>query len=172
MIKLIQHQPGGAADNQGDATLTLPLHSRIKCRLRVTLDDGRDAGLFLPRGTTLRQGDLLLSEQGQRVQVVAAPESLSVVSSDDPHSIARACYHLGNRHVSVQIEPGRVSYLHDHVLDDMLRGLGLTVVHREAPFEPEPGAYGGSADRAGHGHHHGHGHQHDEPHEEPHEHPH
>ncbi len=142
-----------------DTTLTLPLHSRIKSRLRVTLDNGQDAGLFLERGTTLKDGDLLLAEDGYSVLVRAADEALSCVASEDPHLIARACYHLGNRHVSVQIEPGRVSYLHDHVLDEMLRGLGLEVSRMRAPFEPEPGAYGGSAER-GHSHSHDHGHAH------------
>ncbi|MET0048838.1 MAG: urease accessory protein UreE [Sedimenticola sp.] len=142
-----------------DATLTLPLHSRIKSRLRVTLDSGEDAGLFLERGTTLKDGDMLRTEDGFSVLVKAAEETLSTVISDDPHLLARACYHLGNRHVSIQIEPRRVSYLQDHVLDEMLRGLGLEVTTTKAPFEPEPGAYGGSAEK-GHGHHHGDGHGH------------
>jgi len=152
MIKLTEKIEASGSE---ETTLTLPLHDRIKSRLRVTLDNGRDAGLFLERGTTLKDGDLLRSEEGFLVRVRAADETLSTVSSDDPHLIARACYHLGNRHVSVQIEPGRVSYLHDHVLDDMLRGFGMTVELIEAPFEPEPGAYGGSAEQ---GHHHGHHH--------------
>jgi urease accessory protein len=142
-----------------DTTLTLPLHSRIKSRLRVTLDNGQDAGLFLARGTTLKDGDLLRDENSITVLVKAAEESLSCVVSNDPHLLARACYHLGNRHVSIQIEPNRVSYLHDHVLDDMLRGLGLEVSLAQAPFEPEPGAYGGSAEK-GHSHSHGHDHAH------------
>jgi urease accessory protein len=142
-----------------DTTLTLPLHSRIKSRLRVTLDDGREAGVFLPRGTTLKDGDLLSGENGISVLVRAAEEELSTLVSDDLHLLARACYHLGNRHVSIQIEPGRISYLHDHVLDDMLRGLGLEVGLTRAPFEPEPGAYGGSAEK-GHNHSHGRGHEH------------
>lgn len=137
-----------------DTTLTLPLQHRIKSRLRVVLDNGEDAGLFLERGTTLKEGDLLCSKDGYRVRVRAANEQLSRVTSDDPHLLARACYHLGNRHVSIQIEPDSVSYQHDHVLDEMLRGLGFTVTSLEAPFEPEPGAYGGSAER-GHSHHHG-----------------
>jgi urease accessory protein len=156
MIKLTEKRDHA---KQIDTTLTLPLHSRIKCRLRVTLDNGQDAGLFLDRGTTLKDGDFLLGENGLSVQVKAAEEALSCIVSDDPHLIARACYHLGNRHVSIQIEPGRVSYLHDHVLDHMLLGLGLEVSHRQAGFEPEPGAYGGSAER-GHSPAHGHGHAH------------
>jgi len=157
MIKLTQKTDGTDAV---DTTLTLPLHSRIKSRLRVTLDNGESAGLFLERGTTLKEGDLLRSEEGYRVRVKAAHETLSIIRSDDPHLLARACYHLGNRHVSIQIEPGCVSYPHDHVLDDMLRGLGLTPETAEAPFEPEPGAYGGSAAKAHQQHAHGHGHDH------------
>ena len=157
MIKLTEKID--RADNI-DATLTLPLHDRIKSRLRVTLDNGEDAGLFLERGTTLKDGDLLRAEQGFSVLVKAADEQLSTLATDDPHLLARACYHLGNRHVSIQIEPGRVSYLHDHVLDEMLRGLGLEVTAGRAPFEPEPGAYGGSAGKGKGSHHHGHGHAH------------
>lgn len=151
MIRLTKKITGPATL---DATLTLPLHSRIKSRQRVTLDDGRDAGLFLARGTTLKDGELLSSDDGIIVLVRAADETLSTVRSDDPLLLARACYHLGNRHMSIQISPGLLRYQHDHVLDDMLRGLGLTVTVEQAPFEPEPGAYGGSVD--GHGHHHHH----------------
>ncbi|MEJ2404450.1 MAG: urease accessory protein UreE [Candidatus Thiodiazotropha sp.] len=151
------------AHGEADTTLTLSLHQRIKCRLRVALDDGREAGLFLPRGTTLQAGDLLLSEQGLRVRIKAANEVLSRIVCEDPLLMARACYHLGNRHVALQIEPGRVSYLHDHVLDEMLVGLGLAVEVVEAPFEPEPGAYGGSAEK-GHVHAHAHSHGHDHHH--------
>ena len=140
-----------------DSSLTLPLEQRIKSRLRVTLDNGEDAGVMLERGTTLKQGDLLQSEDGYVVEVKAAQETVSVVASDDPHQLARACYHLGNRHVQIQIEPEQISYLHDHVLDDMLKGLGFTVSVVETAFEPEPGAYGGNADAAhSHGHHHHH----------------
>lgn len=139
-------------------SLTLPLEKRIKCRLKVTLDSGEDAGLFLPRGTTLKDGDLLISDNGIVVQVKAADEQLSIVSSDDAHLLARACYHLGNRHVSIQIEPNRISYLHDHVLDEMLVGLGFEVSVINAPFEPEPGAYGGSVDKVQSHSHHGHRH--------------
>lgn len=139
-------------------TLTLPLEQRIKCRLKVTLDDGRDAGVFLERGTTLKDGEYLKSETGEVIKIIAADESVSTVHCEDPLQLARACYHLGNRHVPLQITNGFVRYQHDHVLDDMVRGLGLHVISEKAPFEPEPGAYGGSA---AHGHAHGgHGHHH------------
>lgn len=156
MIRLTQKITGPATP---DTSVTLPLHQRIKSRLRVTLDDGRDAGLFLERGTTLKDGELLSGEDGVTVLVRAAAETLSIVRSEDPLLLARACYHLGNRHMSIQIEPGELRYQHDHVLDDMLRGIGLEVSVEQAPFEPEPGAYGGSADgHSGHGHSHDHHH--------------
>jgi urease accessory protein len=134
------------------ATLTLPLESRVKSRLKVTLDDGREAGLFLPRGLQLRQGDLLADETGVVVQVRAAAEPVSSVDCTDALLLARACYHLGNRHVALQIEAHRVRYPEDPVLDAMLRGLGLEPRSESAPFEPEPGAYSPSPHR----HHHGH----------------
>lgn len=137
-----------------DTTLTLPLDRRVRCRQRVVLDDGRDAGVFLARGEVLHDGDLLGSAGGDLVRVCAAPEAVSEVRCDDPLLLARACYHLGNRHVMLQLGPGLLRYRHDHVLDVMLRGLGLSPAFVEAPFEPEPGAYGGSA----HGHEHSHGH--------------
>jgi urease accessory protein len=143
-----------------DTTLTLPLASRIKSRLRVTLDNGRDAGLFLERGSTLKDGEILRSEDGYTVRVKAAHETVSTICCRDCQLLARACYHLGNRHVLVQIEPDKVSYLQDHVLDDMLRRLGLQVVVTDAPFEPESGAYGGAAHGGGGPH----GESHDHPH--------
>ena len=148
------------AEGAVDALLTLPLESRIKSRQRVILDNGRDAGIFLQRGTTLKDGDQLCSEDGYRVQVKAAEEFLSSIISQDSHLLSRACYHLGNRHVMIQIEKDRVSYLHDHVLDEMLRGLGLEVVVTSATFEPEPGAYGGSASQHSHQHDQTHAHSH------------
>jgi urease accessory protein len=149
MLELTRRVPSG----EPVTTLTLPLEQRVRSRLRVTLDDGRSAGVFLERGQVLHDGDLLADPAGEVVQVQAAAESLSEVRCTDPLLLAKACYHLGNRHVALQIDADLVRYPHDHVLDDMLRGLGLTPVGVEAPFEPEPGAYGGH----GHGGH-GHGH--------------
>ena len=148
LIRLIRRAQLG---DRIDAEVALTFDQRQRSRLRVRLDDGREAGILLPRGETLRDGDLLTGDQRVVVQVRAAPEPLSSAASNDPLLLARACYHLGNRHVALQIEPGRLAWLHDHVLDDMVRGLGLTVTFEEAPFEPEPGAYGAQG-------HHGHGH--------------
>jgi urease accessory protein len=145
-----------AAVNAGPAiaTLTLAFDDRRKSRQRVHLDGGEEAALLLPRGTVLRDGDRLRTEGGELVEVRAAPEELSSVTVADPLALARAAYHLGNRHVPVQIDAGKLRYQHDHVLDDMVRALGLPVHTEHAPFQPEGGAYG-------HGHGHGQDHDHD-----------
>jgi urease accessory protein len=156
MIRLIQKV---SQTDHVDNGVTLTLDQRVRSRLRVSLDDGAEAGILLERGTTLKEGDLLQSEDGYVVRVSAAVETVSVVECKDPLLLARACYHLGNRHVPLQIDSRKIAYLHDHVLDDMMRGLGLEVTVTEVPFEPEPGAYGGSSAHAGHHHHeHTHGH--------------
>jgi urease accessory protein len=135
-------------------TLDLTWEQRQRSRLRVVLDDGREAAILMPRGTSLRDGDVLQAEDGQTARVVAAPETLSCVDCPDALSLARAAYHLGNRHVPLRIESDCLCYQHDHVLDDLVRGLGLAVRCEERPFEPEPGAYQSGA--SGHGHHHHH----------------
>jgi len=135
------------------STLTLTFDQRIKSRLKVELDNGEAAGLFLPRGSVLLQGQKILADSGEVVEIRAADEAVSTVRVDDPLLLARACYHLGNRHVALQIEPGFIRYQHDHVLDDMLRGLGLGVESERAPFEPEAGAYDGGRHSHSHGHH-------------------
>jgi len=143
-----------AHSHHHDLTLTLPYELRQKSRLRANLDNGDEIGVLLPRGTVLRGGDCLRSETGEVILVRAAEEVVSTVYEKDPTQFARACYHLGNRHVPLQIGEGWLRYLHDHVLDDMLHGLGLHAICERAPFEPEAGAYGG-----GHHHHH-HDHEH------------
>ncbi len=137
-----------------DTTLTLPFDVRQKSRFRATLDDGREAGVILARGAVLREGDCLRAEQGDVVMIKAAQETVSTVYVSDALLLARAAYHLGNRHVPLQITAAWLRYQHDHVLDDMVRQMGLDVVCEQAPFEPEAGAYSGG----GHGHHHGHTH--------------
>lgn len=148
MIELTTLNKEHAANPNG--VLSLPIDSRIKSRLKVVLDDGRDAGLFLPRGHILRGGEQLCSECGLVIEVKAAPESVSTVYCDDALLLTRVAYHLGNRHVPLQVELGWVRYQHDHVLDEMVQGLGAEVTTENEPFEPEGGAYGG---RSG-GHHH------------------
>ncbi|MGZ8217756.1 urease accessory protein UreE [Methylomagnum sp.] len=143
MFSLTEFAPPGAAPTH---TITLPYDARQKSRLLAKLDGGGSVGLFLPRGTVLRGGDLLTGPGGEVVLIQSAPEPLSVARAAAPLLFARACYHLGNRHVPLQIQPGELRYFADHVLDDMVRGLGLDVSHESAPFEPESGAY------HGHGH--------------------
>lgn len=136
--------------------LVLPFDLRQRSRLRAQLTSGGDVGLFLERGTVLRGGDLLMAEDGTVIEVVAARETVSTVREADASRLARAGYHLGNRHVPVEIGMGWLRYGHDHVLDDMMRGLGLRVVVEEARFEPEAGAYAHDAEAS-----HEHAHEHD-----------
>jgi urease accessory protein len=131
------------ASRPADLKLVLPFQLRNKSRLRTHTATGEEVGLILERGTVLRGGDLLLADDGRVVEVIAEPERVSTVHASDIRALACASYHLGNRHVTLQIGAGWVRYQHDPVLDEMVRGLGLTVVVEEAPFEPEAGAYGG-----------------------------
>jgi urease accessory protein len=141
------------ADALASERLTLTFELRCKTRLRTQLDSGEEAGLFLERGVILRAGDKLLGKDGRVVEIFAEPEAVIEAHSDDPLLLARAAYHLGNRHVPVQVATGLLRFGSDHVLGEMLRGLGLDVTQAEAPFEPESGAYG---NHGGHAHPHGH----------------
>lgn len=143
------------------ARLILPFELRQRSRLLAVMDSGEEVGLLLPRGTVLRGGDRLQVSDGRLVEVVAAPEEVSILRGADARTLARAAYHLGNRHVAVQITGDSLRFLRDHVLDDMLRGLGMKIEADVLPFEPEAGAY--SASNA-HGHAHGHSHDHDHEH--------
>ena len=157
MIKLDRKVEGVSS---AELKLELSIDQRIRSRLRVTLSDGQDAGLDLPRGVILRSGEILSNADGLLVEVVAAAEGLSVVRSADPLLKSRICYHLGNRHVPLEINADYVSYQHDHVLDDMVIGLGGEVSFEKLPFEPEAGAYGGHSHGHSHSHEHGDGHSH------------
>ncbi len=129
--------------------LVLPFDQRRKSRLRVTLASGVEAALRLERGVALRDGDRLIGDDGTVVLVVAAEEAVARVTADSPLGLMRAAYHLGNRHIPVEVGPGWLRLEQDHVLEHMLEHLSVTVTHELAPFEPEAGAYGG-------GHHHEH----------------
>ncbi|TFZ01206.1 urease accessory protein UreE [Ramlibacter rhizophilus] len=172
------------------ATVELDWDRRQKSRFECTDSLGRTLGVFLPRGTLLRGGDVLVAEDGSLVRVIAAPQPVLVITACAEHGnafdLTRAAYHLGNRHVALELQPDHLKIEPDHVLADMLRAMHLTVRATDAPFEPEGGAYGGH----GHAHRHGpdpgsaHEHSHTgwhehanegEPHEHdhpPHEHPH
>jgi urease accessory protein len=124
-----------------DALLVLPFELRQKSRLRTTVESGEEVGLFLDRGTVLRDGDCLQADDGRVVRISAAQESLLEARCPDARSLARAAYHLGNRHTPVQVGAGWLRLAADDVLAGMLRGLGATVTPIRAPFEPEAGAY-------------------------------
>lgn len=126
-----------------DAALTLPFGDRQRSRLRTQLDSGEEVGLMLPRGHVLRDGDCLRASDGRIIVVCAAVEAVSTAHADDAQLLARAAYHLGNRHMPLQVGAGWLRYRHDHVLDEMVKGLGLNVQTEQAPFEPESGAYHG-----------------------------
>lgn len=133
-----------------DERLVLPFDLRQKSRLRTRLASGEEVGLFLERGTVLRGGDFLQGEDGRIVLVEAAAEPVLRVVCATPLDLVRAAYHLGNRHVPLQIGEGWLRLAADHVLQEMLLQLGAEVTEETASFEPEAGAYGG-------GHHHAHG---------------
>lgn len=122
--------------------LVLAFEARTRSRLRTRLASGEEVGLFLPRGTVLCDGDLLQASDGRLVRVEAQSEALAEVRSDDPLRLARAAYHLGNRHVPVQVGPGFLRFGRDSVLEAMVLQLGLPVQAVTAPFSPEAGAYG------------------------------
>jgi urease accessory protein len=134
--------------------LRLPFDLRQKSRLRTQLVSGEDAWLLLPRGDILRGGDKLLANDGRVIEVIAAMEAVIHITCADATALAKAAYHLGNRHVPVEVGEGYLRIAADHVLAEMLSGLGATLTPMQAPFEPEGGAYGGHGAHGGH-HHHG-----------------
>ncbi|OHC80353.1 MAG: Urease accessory protein UreE [Rhodospirillales bacterium RIFCSPLOWO2_12_FULL_67_15] len=139
-------------------TVTLAYHDRHRRRVRMNDDGGADFLLDLPQAAVLRQGDGLALEGGGYIQVRAALEAVADIAAESPEHLARLAWHIGNRHVPVQVLPdGALRILDDHVLVDMVRGLGARVVRLRAPFAPEAGAYAG-----GHTHDHDHEHHHHE----------
>lgn len=140
---------------------------RQKSRIEATDSLGRALNVFLPRGTVLRGGDVLVAEDGSLVRVKAAPQAVLVVTHcadhGTPFDLLRAAYHLGNRHVPLELQPDRLLLEPDHVLADMLRMQHLIVTETASAFEPEAGAYGAAGGGHAHGHGHGHDHSHDKP---------
>lgn len=121
--------------------LVLNYTTRQRSRFVASSTLGRELAVILPRGSKLACGDRLSVEDGSVVRVEAIAESVTLVECPTWGDVARACYHLGNRHAPVQIGEGGVTYLVDHVLDDLMIAIGLRVAHAHLPFEPEPGAY-------------------------------
>ncbi|WP_281646297.1 urease accessory protein UreE [Parendozoicomonas sp. Alg238-R29] len=152
-------------------TLLLPFDERKRGRLKAVTKKGVDVGIFIERGEVLRHGTCLKAESGEIIEIQAASEQVTVARCRDPYLFSRACYHLGNRHVPLQIgEPKAgehwLRFQCDHVLDEMLVLLGLDVDHESAPFEPENGAYApGTGHAHGHSHSYSHSHSHGHHHE-------
>lgn len=147
-------------------TIELDWDVRQKSRFDATDSEGRQIGVFLPRGTAVRGGDVLVAEDGSLVRVIAAPQPVLRITHctahGTPFDLTRAAYHLGNRHVPIELKPDHLKIEPDHVLADMLRSMHLIVVAVEEAFEPEGGAYGAHEHSHGsdHSHDHGHGHSH------------
>ena len=162
------------------ATVELDWDVRQKSRFDATDSAGRTLGVFLPRGTTVRGGDVLVAEDGSLIRVLAAPQGVLEVRAcaehGSPFDLLRAAYHLGNRHVPLELQPQLLQFEPDPVLADMLRRQHLIVTEAQAAFEPEAGAYGEGAGHGHHGHdhghhdhgHHDHGHAHDHSHDSAH----
>lgn len=127
--------------------LVLTFEQRQKSRLRAKLESGEEVALMLERGKVRRGGERVIATDGRELEIVSAPEKLLHIESGE---IARVAYHLGNRHVPVQVGEGFLRIAEDHVLEEMAKRLGAKVTRVEAPFEPEAGAYDGE----GHHHHH------------------
>lgn len=145
-------------------TVTLAFHDRHRRRVRMSEDSGADFLLDLPQAAVLGDGDGLVLEGGGYIQVRAASEAVADIFGASSEHLAKLAWHIGNRHVPLQVLPnGVLRILDDHVLVDMVHGLGAEVVRHRAPFAPEAGAYAG-------GHKHEHAHDHGHPHEASHDH--
>ena len=162
MLQATKILPGGAGLApvlvRRAASVTLDWDTRQKSRFDFTDSSGRHVGAFLPRGVAVRGGDVLVAEDGSFIRVIAADQPVLVVTAckdhGSPFDLTRAAYHLGNRHVAIELKPDHLKIEPDHVLADMLRQMHLDVAEANAPFEPEGGAYGHAHDH--HGHDHGH----------------
>ena len=167
MLTINKLIPGGrglaAVLVQRGATVELDWDVRQKSRFDATDSQGRQIAVFLPRGTAVRGGDVLVAEDGSLIRVIAAPQPVLVVrhcsQHGSPFDLLRAAYHLGNRHVALALQPDHLKLEPDHVLADMLRQQHLIVTDAHEAFEPEGGAYAPAGGHGhGHGHDHGHGH--------------
>ena len=139
------------------ASVVLDWDTRQKSRFDTDDSQGRTLGVFLPRGTAVRGGDVLVAEDGSLIKVIAQPQAVMRITTcaehGSPFDLLRAAYHLGNRHVQIELTRDHLQIEPDHVLADMLRNMHLIVNEQLAPFEPEGGAY---SSHAGHGHAHAH----------------
>jgi urease accessory protein len=145
MIRLtaVARAPLNPAQSVHTPRLPLAYHERVKSRLAAMLPDGRAVAITLPRGSVMRGGTVLSGDDGACVIVDALAEPVAKITAPSPLALMRAIYHLANRHVLAQLATDHVLIERDPVLEHMLVGLGATVQHIEAPFDPEAGAYDG-----------------------------
>ena len=140
--------------------VVLDHEDRRRRRVALKGEGGFEFLLDLADAVAIPDGAALILEDGREVEVEAAPEQLLSITAGDGPSLMRIAWHLGNRHLPTELLATELRIRRDHVIEEMVRGLGGTVTAIEAPFEPESGAYAGQAGH-GHGHHHGHHHDHD-----------
>src|SRR5436853_420248 len=138
------HWPVAAAVD----AVTLAFLDRHRRRIRLVADSGAPFLLDLPRAQHLVDGDGLELDDGSYMRVSAAAEPVIEIEADTPSDLLRIAWHIGNRHLPLQVAEGRLRLRADHVIADMVRGLGGRIEWRQAPFDPEIGAYAGAA----HGH--------------------
>lgn len=149
MLKITQGL--GKTDQNADDSLTLSFEQRQKGRFKALSDKGLEVGVFLERGHVLADGERLQAEDGRIFQVIAKPEAVVTAKAQDWQSFSRACYHLGNRHVTLELGDRWLRFWPDHVLEELATLLGLSLSYEAAPFHPESGAY----QNLGHSHSHG-----------------
>jgi urease accessory protein len=164
MIRAVKVENAGAWPREDAAgRVTLPYDDRHRRRMRLVADDGTDFLLDLERAALLRDGDGLAMEDGSWIEVTASPEDVVDVHGANHRATARLAWHLGNRHLPVQIlEDGGIRFRYDHVIEEMVQGLGGEAARKMAPFTPEGGAY---EDNGHHHHDHNHNYEHRQEHE-------
>lgn len=153
MTKAISHSHAGHYQGTPYDKVVLAHDERHLRRKLLTLTHGDQVLVDLPTAVALEQGDVLTLEDGRLVEIVAAEEKLYEITAKDAKHLSRLCWHIGNRHLPAQIEERRILIQRDHVIRDMLTGLGATVTDITEPFSPERGAYHSHGDH-GHSHHH------------------
>ena len=161
LLRATRIVPAGLWDGKGVDTVRLDYDRRTRRRIALTAKGGLAFLLDLDKAQVLRNGDGLRLEDGRIVAVEAAAERLMEITCANERALARVAWHLGNRHLATEIGERTIHIRADHVIADMVRGLGAAVRDVERPFNPEGGAYGGGAVQ---GHSHGHGHHHDDDH--------
>ncbi|RST87251.1 urease accessory protein UreE [Aquibium carbonis] len=159
VLRVADLEPEGSRPLPFD--LVVLAHDERHLRRRVlSLMHGDKVLVDLPEPVSLDHGDVLVLDDGRRAEIIAAEEEVYDIRATNPVHLSELAWHIGNRHLAAQIEPDRILILRDHVIRDMLEGLGAKVSEVSEPFQPVRGAYSGHGHGHGHGHDHGHSHDH------------